>query len=108
MVGILMACEKEKDDTVRISAELPETIQMGIPDTLIFTIASDANLNMIYVEEEDKNYLTLDWRAIGKSTRYFKLNLIYNPQFAGKKNMELRASDGRYTATFPFTLYVIE
>ncbi len=103
-----MACEKEKEETVRISAELPETIQVGIPDTLLFTITSDANLNMIYVEEEDKNYLTLDWRAIGKSTRHFKLNLIYNPKSAGIKNMELRASDGRYTANFPFTVNVIE
>jgi hypothetical protein len=104
---LTLSCEDEPENRIKINADLPESFVLGDIDTLKFTIVSEAYLSTVGLWEESRSYVLLDWRVLGKYTREYDLNLLYDPKSTGKKSMELRASDGVTIVEYPFTINVI-
>ena len=117
IVMILFGCEEIKEDQIQLKITGQVPVQMNIyeKDTLKFNVLSSIYYIQLIEFKEIINNDTINWarftqkNQLGFERLEMDINLIYNPNSPGEKELELFAQCGDiYTYSYSFKIMVNE
>jgi len=105
--SIFLSCEPEKESSIQIMAEFPETTKILNSDTLKFFINSEIPILRVDLKSDSIIYARFEENIIGKNATVFNPRFIFTPNKTGKNTMQLTVINKSFdTKEYKFTIEV--